>query len=538
MGLGDAIRLQAYRWPQGGDGRSFEVFQIKDLTWDTAFGEEIKKARMALVELLGEHDEGMVDKYLKYQEDHLAIPAEDILASLRRCVIRNSTKIVPVFAGASFRNIGVQPLLDAVIDLLPTPNEVPNPEVSLSNTSGTLRDLLDGKLISKLVESSKSRSKSKKGTNLSKIPTKDMAQNLEAKLEACALAFKVVHDPRRGALVYVRVYSGQINRNVSLFNTNLQVCEKAQQLLKMYASDSVDVSNISMGQIGVMTGLKYTRTGDTLISYTGLGSKTKLPPAPLDSLQLQPIEVPPAVFFSSIEPNSLGDQKPVEDALAIMIREDPSLQVSVDEESGQTLLSGMGEFHLEIAGDRLVKDLKAKASMGNIEIAYREGILTHSLPLSYKFDREIAGKRSIAGCIVSVAPISDIPTSAIDDDLGVYDFSTAQDGNHIKISIRTSDPSLSNPDTLTDNPSINESRIRNLPSHLPLPSIHTALTNGALAALSRGIAHNYPLHSTYVSITFDLTTHLFPNSTIAAISSAAHLATKEALQAKIGRAHV
>ena len=416
MGLGDAIRLQAYRWPQGGDGRSFEVFQIKDLTWDLAFGEEIKKARMALVELLGEHDESMVDKYLEYQEDHLAIPAEDILASLRSCVIRYSTKIVPVFAGASFRNIGVQPLLDAVVELLPARNEVPSPEVSLSNTSGTLRDLLDGKFISTHLEL---RSKSKKRTNLSKNPTKDMAQNLEAKLEACALAFKVVHDPRRGALVYVRVYSGQINRNVLLFNTNLQVFEKAQQLLKMYASDSVDVSNISMGQIGVMIGLKYTRTGDTLISYTGLGRKIKLPPAPLDSLQLRPIEVPPAVFFSSIELNSLGDQKSVENALALMIREDPSLQVSVDEESGQTLLSGMGEFHLEIAGDRLVKDLKAKASMGNIEVAYREGILKHSLPLSYKFDRDIAGKRITAGCIVSVTTLSDIPTTAIDEDLQV-----------------------------------------------------------------------------------------------------------------------
>ncbi|MCJ1428855.1 Ribosome-releasing factor 2, mitochondrial [Sticta canariensis] len=528
MGLGDAIRLQAYRWPQDGDGRSFEVFQINDLTWDSAFGEEIKEARMALVELLGEHDESMVDKYLKYQEDHLAIPAEDILASLRSCVIRNSTKIVPVFAGASLRNIGVQPLLDAVVELLPSPNEVPNPEVSLSNTSGTLRDLLDGKLISTHLEL---RSKSKRGRELSKNPTKDMAQNLEAKLEACALAFKVVHDPRRGALVYVRVYSGQINRNVLLFNTNLQVCEKAQHLLKMYASDSVDVSNISMGQIGVMTGLKYTRTGDTLISYTGLGSQIKLPPAPLDSLQLRPIEVPPAVFFSSIEPNSLGDQKSVENALALMIREDPSLQVSVDEESGQTLLSGMGEFHLEIAGDRLVKDLKAKASMGNIEVAYREGILKPSLPLSYKFDRDIAGKRSTAGCVVSVNPLSDISTSAIDEDLEEYDFSTAQDGNHIKISIRTSDPSSSNPDSLTDNPSINENRIRDLPSHLQLPSIHTALVNGAIAALSRGIAHNFPLHDTYVSITFDLTTHLFPNSTIGAITSAARLATKEALQA-------
>lgn len=525
MGLGDAIRLQAYKWPQGGDGRSFEVSQIKDLTWDPAFGEEIQKARVALVELLSEHDDGMVEKYLEYDEDHLAIPAEDILASLRRCVIRNSTKLVPVFAGASFRNIGVQPLLDAVIQLLPTPDEVPNPEVSVGNTSGTLRGLLDGKFITEHVES---RSKSNQKTKLSKMPTKDMAQNLTA----CALAFKVVYDPRRGPLVYVRVYSGQISRNTSLFNTNLQICERTQRLFKMYGSDSVEVSEISTGQIGVIPGLKYARTGDTLVSYTGLGSKIKTPPAPLNSLQLRPIEVPPAVFFSSVEPNTVSDQKNVANALALLIREDPSLQLSVDEESGQTLLSGMGEFHLEIAGDRLIKDLRAKASMGNIEIAYREAILNPSIPLPYKLDTEIAGKRSSAGCIVSLTPLSHIPTTASDEELAEYDFSTTQDGNQIEISIRTSGPSSSAPTTLTDNTPINENRIEALlPTHLPLPSIHTALTNGALAALSRGIAHHFPVLNTHVSITFDPTIHLFPDSTIAAISSAARLATKGALQA-------
>lgn len=525
MGLGDAIRLQAYKWPQGGDGRLFEVFQIKDLTSDPGFGEEIKKARVALVELLSEHDDSMVEKYLEYDEDHAAIPAEDILASLRRCVVRNSTKIVPVFAGASFRNIGVQPLLDAVIQLLPTPNEVPSPEVSLGNTSGTLRDLLQGKLINKHDES---RSKSGKGTTLRKKPTADLVQNLEA----CALAFKVVHDPRRGTLVYVRVYSGQINRNTMLFNTNLQICETPQRLLRMYASDSIDVPEIATGQIGVLPGLKYARTGDTLISYAGLGSKTKQPPAPLNSLQLRPIEVPPAVFFSSIEPNSLGDQKSLANALDVLIREDPSLQLSVDEDSGQTLLSGMGEFHLEIAGDRLMKDLKAKASMGSIEIAYREAILKPSLPLPYRFDREIAGKRSTAACIVSVTPLSDIPTATTNEELEENDFSTTQDGNHIKVSVRASGSSSSAPDTLTGDTPIKETRIEDLlPSHLPLSSIHTALTNGAIAALSRGIAHHLPLYNTHVSITLDLSTHLFPDSTVAAISSAARLATKDALHA-------
>ena len=515
MGIGDAISLQAYRWADSGDGRMFEVVPIEDLITDLLFGEEVKKARVALIELLSEHDEDMVDKYLEHDEDHLAIPPEDVIASLRRCVITSMARIVPVFAGASFRNIGVQPLLDAIVQLLPAPNEAPDAEISLSGIDGTLKDLLDGKLIA---QGTQSKSRSSKIVKSSKLPGMALVQNLEA----CALAFKVVHDPRQGALVYVRVYSGQINRNALLYNTNLQMSERAVRLLKMYASDSVDISEISAGQIGVIPGLKYARTGDTLLSYTGLNPKTK-PPAPLDSLQLRPIEVPPAVFFSSIEPNSLSDGKAVASALALLIREDPSLQLSVDEDSGQTLLSGMGEFHLEIAGDRLINDLKARAFMGKIEIAYREAILKPSLPETYNFDKEIAGKRRKAGCIASVAPLSEIPSTIEPVDENVH--SSIQDGNIITVSFRAPPFSPSSP---TENL---------LPPHLPLFVVQTALTNGAIAALSRGVTHSFPLRNTHVSLTFDPAAHLFgPDTTPAALASASRLATKAALRATAAQA--
>ena len=204
----------------------------------------------------------------------------------------------------------------------------------------------------------------------------------------------------------------------------------------MYASDSVEVAEILAGQIGVIPGLKYARTGDTLISYTGSSPKSK-PPAPLHLLQLQPIEVPPAVFFAGIEPNSLGDQKAVAAALALLIREDPSLQLSVD---SQTLLSGMGEFHLEIAGGRLINDLKAKASMGKIEIAYQGAILQPSPQEFHFFDKEITGKRSKAGCIASVTLVSDT-NSATNEPSEGDDFTLSQDGNQIIISIRAGDRS-------------------------------------------------------------------------------------------------
>lgn len=514
IGLGDAVSLRAYRWPEGGDGKSFDIIDINDLAPSEApFIDEVKKARRALIELLSENDDSMVESYLAADEDHLAIGHKDVIASLRRCVLNKDSNIVPVFAGASFQNTGVQPLLDAAVHLLPSPDQSADPEISLWGKEGPLSHLLSGAMT--VDEKS---SKSKKSTTGFKKATSSLVQHLEA----CALAFKVVHDPRRGALVYIRVYQGSIKRQSILFNTNLQVSERAPQLLKMYASESIQIDEIPAGQIGVIPGLKHARTGDTLISYSGANARSG-PPAPINTLQLRPIEVPPAVFFSSIEPHSQSEEKSIKAALDILIREDPSLQVSQDEESGQTLLSGMGEFHLEIARDRLVNDLKAKASMGNIEIAYRECILQPSLPDTYAFDREQGGKPGRASCAATVEPWNQEQPQQ--DDLSTGDeltSSTTTDGNHITIALSSpADPSQSLPVWTGD-----------LPSHLSTPLIHSSLKNGALAALVRGINYTFPLHSTHVHLTLDPRAHIFGSeTTLAALSSAARLATKAALKA-------
>ena len=515
IGLGDAIGLRAFRWTEGGDGKGFQVISLNDLqSSEAGFAQEIEKARRALVELLSEHDSDMVERYLEVDGDHLAIAGEDIMTSLRRCVLKRPSEIVPIFAGASFQNMGVQPLLDAVVQLLPSPNEAPDPEISIGGVEGTLSSLLSGKLMS-----AESGSKSKTSTAKYKNKSTALIQNLES----CALAFKVVHDPRRGALVYVRVYSGSIQRQSMLFNTNLQISERAPQLLKMYASDSVQIDAIPAGQIGVIPGLKHTRTGDTLISYTGANTKSG-PPAPLNTLQLRPIEVPPAVFFSSVEPHSMSEEKNVKSALNVLIREDPSLQVSEDEESGQTLLSGMGEFHLEIAQDRLVNDMKAKAAMGKIEIAYRESILQPSSPNIYVFDKEQGGKQGRASCIAHVEPLStEPPPSPLENDQHTY--SSYEDGNRITITLK---PTADN-----NNPSsATEPWDGELPPNLSIPTLHSSLKNGALAALSRGINYAFPLHNTHVLLTLDPHTHIFGTETTStSLSSAARLATKAALQA-------
>ncbi|RMX97394.1 hypothetical protein D0868_10658 [Hortaea werneckii] len=518
IGVGDVVGLQGMRYVEGGDGKQIDLVPLQELeSQDAALASELRKARTALIELLSEHDDEMVEKYLEADEDHLAISAADLTASLRRCTLHHPQMVVPVFAGASFRNVGVQPLLDSVIDLLPSPAERPDPEVSLgsSGTKGGLSAFLSGKLTA---AAAPERSKTS-----SKAVSKDKATLALQNLEACALAFKVVADARRGVLVYVRVYSGAITRNAPLWNTILQSTERAQRLLKMYANDAIDIESIPAGQIGVIPGLKFARTGDTLVSYTGAHPKNG-PPAPINTLQLRPIAVPPPVFFVSVEPNSLAEEKPIKEALALLLREDPSLHVSVDEESGQTHLAGMGELHLEIARDRLITDLKAKARIGSIEIGYRETLTNpSSTPQTSLFDREISGKSSKAACTASVSPI----TSQDEGDAALHPKNVhthifpLPDNNRLIISTPTLNP---------DGSPLDPDQHPSLPDHLPLPTLLHAFQTGVLAAFARGTSFGYPIHSVEVRLQFLPEEHLFPTSSSAAFSSAARLAVQAAMR--------
>lgn len=495
-GVGDVVNLRGLKWAEGGDGKEIRSFSLSELEHeDAGLHSELIKARAALVEALCEFDEILLETWLEYNDDAQAVPAQSIRDSLRRCIIDGSGKLIPVFAGASFRNIGVQPLMDAIDDLLPDPTERPDPEVSLESLKGGLSDLLQGKM-SLIV-----------GSNNKQVARKAHAStSLISQIEACALAFKVVNDTRRGVLVYIRVYSGSVKRNAALWNTNLHVTERAQRLLQMQASDAVEIDHIGAGQIGVIAGLKHARTGDTLISYPGVSPKNG-PPSPLNALQLRPIDVPPPVFFAAIEPHSLGEEKNVAEILALLLREDPSLHVHVDEESGQMLLSGMGELHLEIARDRLVNDFKAKATMGNIEISYRECVLSSTTSHRFIFDRDVAGKRGKAGCVASIKPMEEAALSP--------DSTVERDGNRITILIPRS--------AANDESS--------LPPELSTSALHAALVNGAVAALARGPRRAFPLHASHVTLQFNPAIDFFGSDTSsAAISSAARLAVQAALK--------
>lgn len=516
VGVADAINLQGLRWKEGEDGRTVKMVDLQQLdNEEPSLAQELRKARTALVELLSEQDEIIVEKFFECEEDHLAVAPMDVVDSLRRCVLDPTSRIVPVFAGASFRNIGVQPLLDAVVNLLPSPPETPDPEVSIGGVKGGLRRLLSGDLI---VELNQQASAPLKGKKKKKAMAQADPKEAITKLQSCALAFKVVNDAKRGVLVYVRVYSGSLDRNTLLFNTNLHLSERAPRLLKMYANDAVEVDSIPAGHIGVVVGLKHARTGDTLVSYAG---NKATPPEPLTSLQLRPIDVPPPVFFTSVEPHSLSEEKRMQESLALLLREDPSLHVSVDEESGQTLLSGMGELHLDIARDRLINDLKAKASMGRIEIGYRESGLGASTAITKIFDREIAGRRGKAGCTAMVEPFNeaDVSNSTDEDTL----LAETIDGNQVIIRA----PGLQVERTSTSE----EETSPLLPPNVDAAALRTAVQNGALAALARGPQFTFPMHNTRVTLTINPAEHLFGNeTTTSALSAAARQATAAALR--------
>ena len=505
-GIVDVINLVGMKYDVGGDGKSIKTFDLAALDQqEPELASELRKARIALVELLSEHDDAMVDAFLEAEEDHLLVPPAQLISAIRRCLMSGDGTLIPVLAGASFRNIGVQPILDAVNDLLPNPAQRPFAEVSIGKSSSTIDALLAGKM------TMQSTSKSSKNP-----PTMQIIPPMDKQLKGCALAFKVVNDSRKGMLVYIRVYSGVIDRNAVLYNTNLKQSERATTLLRMYANEAVPVTSLEAGQIGVIAGSKFARTGDTLIACS---TNKAVPPSPLDQLQLRPIHIPPPVFFASIEPNSMKDEKDMHNKLDILLREDPSLHVTMDEDTGQTLLSGMGELHLEIARDRLVGDLKASASMGKIAIGYRETITQSSKAITKVFDSSARGDvKGKAGCTAMVLPLSH---EIGEDDCADNFYRVEQDQNVIIVHA----PSLDKKGRPVNDDSIS------LPSNLTLREVQTAFMNGAFAALARGPAFSYPVRGAAVVLSFDPSKHLFGNDTsYASLTAAARLATVAALK--------
>ncbi|KAJ1949776.1 Ribosome-releasing factor 2, mitochondrial [Linderina macrospora] len=383
----DAVTMERIEFDIEADNTGSTV-RRSGIAEDDPMFEKMADARTQLVETLAEIDQQIVDVFLSDAVDgnHLKVPVKDIKDAIRR--VTQSSQACPVLLGASFRNVGVQPLLDAVLEYLPSPTKIAQPTMAV----------VPGQ-------------KGKKSTEIVRLDGSQLV----------AFAFKVIVDAQRGPMVFVRVYSGTLDSRMTLVNgTQGGVKERATKLLQMYADQPEEIPAIHAGHIGVVLGLKMTKTGDTLLHAQHPSLPKSLKAAKKNrsvhttksdpvGWQLHGISVPPPVFFCAVEADSPQDERPLADALANLTLEDPSLHVSHDEETGQTLLSGMGELHLEVIQDRMIKDMKINATFGKMRVSYRE-TAGQSATAQYTYVREIAGKHGKAALRVSVEPIIDPET--------------------------------------------------------------------------------------------------------------------------------
>ncbi|KAI9347288.1 P-loop containing nucleoside triphosphate hydrolase protein [Obelidium mucronatum] len=332
---------------------------------------QIFDARVSLVEQLAALDDQVVEAFLEEADgSHFALKSSILKSALRR--LTGDGKVVPVMCASAFKNTGVQPVMDAVVDYLPSPTERLPPVATLPNGETTTVNYDD--------------------KNFS------------------GLAFKIIHDEKRGAMVFIRVYSGALEPRVVLYNSSQRITERATKILQMYADDYEEIPSVSIGNIACVLGLTETKTGDTLLianqhSINNAKGNTKKsndqhskqikPPA--SAFTLETIHLPPPVFVRSVEPISSNDARKIETSLNALVREDPSLVVTTDPDSGQTLLGGMGELHLEIASERLLDTHKCAAQMGKVSISYREtipGDVVGPIDYTLDYDKDIFGKHS------------------------------------------------------------------------------------------------------------------------------------------------
>ncbi len=306
-------------------------------------------ARMALIEKLADFDEGVMEKFI----EDTAISKEDIYAAIRRATL--ALRVVPVLCGSAFKNKGVQPLLDAIVEYLPSPFDVPAVEGVDEN----------GKVVTRETDSSG---------------------------KFCGLVFKLMSDSFVENLAFIRLYSGQISVGDKVFNSRKEKQEKISKILKLHANKREEVGSIEAGDIGAIVGLKFTRTGDTLCEKG-------------DHIVLESMDFPDPVIGIAIEPKSKAEEKKLEDTLRKIALEDPSFTISQNSDTGQTIISGMGELHLEIIVDRIINDFKVSANIGKPQVAYKETLTVHSTAEGI-FNQQTGSKGQYGHVILEVEPLT------------------------------------------------------------------------------------------------------------------------------------
>ena len=344
QGIVDLVKMKGITWRNEDLGAKFDIGEIPaDLK------EQAAKYRQELVELAVEQDEKLMEAYLEGKE-----PSE---ADLMRCIRKGTLNFsfVPIITGSAFKNKGVQPLLDAVIDYLPSPKDI-------------------GKI---------------EGTKLGTEEKIDMIFGNDEPFTA--LAFKVANDPFVGSLTFIRIYSGKLTAGSSIYNSSKEKVERIGRMLLMHANSREDIKEASAGDIVALAGLKYTITGHTLCDEA-------------KPILLEPMEFPDPVIEIAVEPKTKADQEKMGEALGRLAKEDPSFRVTSDEESGQTIIKGMGELHLDIIVDRMKREFKVEANIGAPQVAYRETILNTS-EVTYIHKKQSGGAGQFAKVTLSVEPL-------------------------------------------------------------------------------------------------------------------------------------
>ncbi|MDR1143725.1 MAG: elongation factor G, partial [Spirochaetaceae bacterium] len=342
-GVIDLIGMEELRW--GGDGG--------ELVERSAVAEgrmaQVREWREKLIDALSAVSDRVTEKYLAGE----GVPEELIRAELRRAALER--KLLPVLAGASRRNMGVQPLIDAVVDYLPAPDEV-------GPAAG--RHLKKEEAV--------------------EVPCDPVGVPL-------GLVFKIQHDREAGSLCYIRMYSGTLKSGSAVYNVGKRKRERANRILRMHSNKSEPLDSLSAGDIGVIIGMKLAQTGDTI------GSEGW--PVLLDTMRF-----PEPVISVSLEPQTISEGDKLKDILEILSREDPTFTARENEETGQLIISGMGELHLDVLVTKILKDYGLKARVGNPQVTYRESI-GKTVERTEKFSRVIAGKENAAGLTLKLEPL-------------------------------------------------------------------------------------------------------------------------------------
>ncbi len=310
---------------------------------------QVEAMRERMVEQIAETDDDLTLKYLEGE----VISIEELKAALRRAVIAG--QVTPVFCGTSLRNKGVQPVLDAVVEYLPSPLDIPP---------------VKGR---------------KPGSE------EEVVRYPKDNEPLSALVFKIVTDPYVGRMAYVRIYSGRLKKGASVYNSSKGKKERIGRLIRMYADRREDIDDASAGDIVAILGPKFSFTGDTLCDAA-------------NQVILEEISFPEPVISVAIEPKTMSDQDKMGDALHKLSEEDPTFRVRVDHETGQTIISGMGELHLEILVDRLMREFNVQARVGNPRVAYRESITRSVEKVEYRHVKQTGGRGQYAHVILALEP--------------------------------------------------------------------------------------------------------------------------------------